>query len=353
MNSDVSGILVLLLALTAALAYGLNQFRRQFSWLYAYVAVLWLTLLFLFSAGLPSRGLLQLIYPWGTPLLFLTPTCVQLFTNSLLKTKSEDWVFYVLLLMPVFSMLSAAGTFADSELFQRNVSYLFAGEFLKLEHKLADVANSFTYLSSFSLVHSILLIRRVRDARFTGPSWLYWSLPTLQLILSASGLCAITIHFLGFSSGQFMFTALTFVSIAIGAYVVILTRYEERKLTAVISDALFFAPSKHAGIEDFLRNLEGDVVRSLFQDFTKPKLASISLIPNAEWDAFFTEQRFSWPDFKNRVRIRYALQELNSAYLATKTVESLSLEVGFQSRKSFYTAFEAVTGESFRGEVYR
>jgi methylphosphotriester-DNA--protein-cysteine methyltransferase len=79
----------------------------------------------------------------------------------------------------------------------------------------------------------------------------------------------------------------------------------------------------------------------------------MSLISNSEWDAFFTEQRFSWPDFKNRVRIRYALQELNSAYLATKTVESLSLELGFQSRKSFYTAFEAVTGESFRGEVYR
>ena len=349
----MSGILVLLLALTAALAYGLNQFRRQFSWLYAYVAVLWLTLLFLFSAGLPSRGLLQLIYPWGTPLLFLTPTCVQLFTNSLLKTKSEDWVFYVLLLMPVFSMLSAAGTFTDSELFQRNVSYLFAGEFLKLEHKLGDIANSFTYLSSFSLVHSILLIRRVRDARFTGPSWLYWSVPTLQLVLSAGVLCAIIMSVLGLAAGQFVFVLITFVSIGTGSYVVILSRYEERKLTAVISDALFFAPSKHLGVEDFLRNLEGDLVRSLFKDFTKTKLASISLITNAEWDAFFTEQRFSWPDFKNRVRIRYALQELNSAYLATKTVESLSLEVGFQSRKSFYTAFEAVTGESFRGEVYR
>lgn len=353
MSSDVSGILVLMLVLTAALVYSLTHFRRQFAWLYAYVAILWLISLFLFSVGLPNRGLLQLIYPWGVPLLYLTPTCIQLFTNSLLKTKSEDWVFYVLYLMPIFSTVSAFGTFADSDQLESNVALLFTGEFLLVEHKLGVVVNSFTYLTSFSVVHSILLIRRLQYSRFTGPSWLFWSLPTLQLILSASGLCAIIIHVLGVSSGQFMFTALTFVSIAIGAYVVILTRYEERKLTAVISDALFFAPSKHAGIEDFLRNLEGDVVRSLFQDFTKPKLASISLIPNVEWDAFLTEQRFSWPDFKNRVRIRYALQELNSAYLATKTVESLSLELGFQSRKSFYTAFEAVTGESFRGEVYR
>jgi hypothetical protein len=353
MSSDVSGILVMVLVLTAALAFGLFHFRRPFTWLYTYVAVLWVVSLFLFSVGLSSRGMLQLIYPWAVPLLFLMPTCVQLFTNSLLKTKSEDWVFYVLYLMPIFSTVSAFGTVADPELYERNVAHLFAGSILEVHHVLGSFTSSFTYLTSFSMVHSILLIRRVRDARFTGPSWLYWSLPTLHLILSAGGLCAIIIHVLGFASGQFMFTVLSVVSIAVGAYIVILSRYEKRKLTTVISDALFFAPSKHSAIETFLRNLEGDTVRGLFQDFTKPKLASMSLIPTTEWDAFLTEQRFSWPDFKNRVRIRYALQELNSAYLATKTVESLSLELGFQSRKSFYTAFEAVTGESFRGEVYR
>jgi len=115
MSSDVSGVLVLVLVLTAALTFGLFHFRRPFTWLYTYVAVLWVVSMFLFAVGLSSRGLLQLIYPWGVPLLFLMPTCVQLFTNSLLKAKSEDWVFSVLYLMPIFSTVSAFGTVADPE----------------------------------------------------------------------------------------------------------------------------------------------------------------------------------------------------------------------------------------------
>ena len=113
MTSDVSGILILVLVLTAALAYGLTHFRRQFVWLYAYTAIIWVMLLFLLSVGLPIRGLLYITYPWSVPLLYLLPTCVQLYTNALFKTKSEDWVYYVLYLMPVFSVVGAYGTVAN------------------------------------------------------------------------------------------------------------------------------------------------------------------------------------------------------------------------------------------------
>lgn len=352
MTSDVSGILILVLVLTAALAYGLTHFRRQFIWLYAYTAIILVKLLFVLIVGLSNQGLLYIIYPWSVPLLYLLPTCVQLYTNALFKIKSEDWMYYVLYLMPVFSVVSAYGIAANPMLYQKNVAHLLTGEFLDVEHLLGAMTSSLTYLASFSMVHAVLLIRRVREARYTGPGWLYWSLPWMQFILSGAGLLAIVVHVLGFASGQFMFTVLSMVSVALATYVVLLSRYEERKLTSVISDAMFFAPSKHESIETFLRNLDGDAVRALFQEFTKPELASASLISSSDWDSFLQEQRFSWPEFKNRVRIRYALQELNSGYLATKTVESLSLELGFQSRKSFYTAFESVTGESFRGEAY-
>lgn len=344
----------MLLLLTATLAYGLSRFKWQFAWLYAYVAILCVMFIFLFAVGLNSPGMLQLVYPWSVPLLFLLPTCVQQYYSAMFKIKSENWVYYVLYLMPVFSMISSYGIMADSALYQKNVALLFAGEFLEVQHALSTtMTSSMTYLTSFSLFHAVFLIRMVRAARFTGPSWLYWSLPWMQLILSGAGLFAIVVYVLGFTSGQFMFTVLSMVSIALGTYVVLLSSYDERKLTGVISDAMFFAPSKHEPIETFLRNLDGDTVRALFQEFTKLELANASLISSFDWESFLHEQRFSWPDFKSRVRIRYALQELNSGYLANKTVESLSLELGFQSRKSFYTAFEAVTGESFRTEVYR
>lgn len=352
MNSDVSGVLIVLLVLTAALAYGLSRFKWKFVWLYAYTATMLVLFVFLLSVSLPIRGLLYCTYPWFTPMLALLPTFAQQYSNALFKIKSEDFLNYVLLLLPMFTVVMSYGTVADSALYQKNLAHLFAWEFFEVKHVIGTMTSSLTYLTTFSTMHAVLLFKRVRIARLTGPSWLYWTLPSLQLILSASGLFAIIVHGFGLASGQFFIIVLSVVSIALGTYVVIVSRYEERKLTSVISDAMFFAPSKHEPIEIFLRNLDGDSVRALFQEFTKPELASASLISSADWDSFLHEQRFSWPEFKNRVRIRYALQELNSGYLATKTVESLSLELGFQSRKSFYTAFEAVTGESFRAETY-
>jgi hypothetical protein len=324
------------LVLTTALAYGLTHFRRQFVWLYAYTAIIWVIFLFLLSVGLPIRGLLYITYPWSVPLLFLLSTCIQLYTNSLFKTKSQDWVYYVLYLMPVFSVVSAYGTVANPTLYQKNVAHLLAGEFLYVEHLLGALTSSLTYLTSFSMVHSILLIRRVREARFTGPGWLYWSLPWMQLILSVAGLFAIVVHVLGFASGQFMFTVLSMVSIALGTYVVLLSRYEERKLTSVISDAMFFAPSKHESIETFLRNLDGDAVRALFQEFTKPELASASLISSSDWDSFLHEPGGS-------------LKSIGTSYWNSPNTGATN-ESGFSARPGGYRSYDGwFSSKSFYG----
>lgn len=353
MASDASGIILLVITLSAALAYGLTHFRRQFVWLYIFTGIIWVMLLFLLSVSQSNRGLLYTLYPWSVPLLFLLPTCVQFHTNALFKIKSEDWVFYLLYLMPIFSLVSSFGILADEKLYQKNVDLLIAGEFLEVNHLLGVMRHSLTYLTSFSLLHAVLSLKRIRDGRFTGPIWLYNIVPWLQLFLSAAGLLAIVFYGLRVSSGQFMLVVLSVVSIALATYVVASHLFEEHKLTSVVSDAMFFTPSKHDSIESYLRNLNGDAVRVLFRDFTKTELAIASMISSSTWNSFLHEQRLSWPEFKNRVRIRYALQELQSGYLASKTVESLSLELGFQSRKSFYTAYEAITGNSFRREMYR
>ena len=354
MNIDVSGILVLVLILSAVLAYSLTHFRRQFLSLYVYTAVLLGLFLLLLSIALRSRGMLQLIYPWGLPLVFALPTLVQLNHSALTRTKNEDWVYYFLFLMPFFAVISGYGILLKASLYHKNLDRLFAGEFLELEHLLGDVISSIPYFLIFSAVHSTLLILKLREARISGPSWVLLALPVVHIILGVGCFFAIVATVLGISSGQFLFLVLSMASLAVGAYVVALTRYDGRKLTRNISNAMFFAPSKNNVIESFLL-IDHDSVplRTLFQDFTKQNLADVSVISVSDWEAYFIEQRFSWPEFKNRLRIRYALQELNSGYLATKTVESLSFELGFKSRKSFYTAFESVTGHGFSGSLYR
>jgi hypothetical protein len=353
MNIDLTSIVVLVLLLCAVLAYSLTHFRRQFLSLYAYTAVLLVLFLLLLSIALRSRGMLQVIYPWGLPLIFALPTMVQLNHSALTRTKNENWVYYSLFLMPIFAIISGYGILTKASLYHKNLDRLFAGEFLELEHLLGNVISSIPYFLIFSAVHSTLLILKLRDARISGPSWVLLVLPVVNIILGVGCFFAVVATVMGISSGQFLFLVLSLASLAVGTYLVALTLYEEQKLTSIISNAMFFAPSKNKVIEDFLLNQGVNVLSILFQDFTKQNLADLSHISYSDWDTFFTEQRFSWPEFKNRVRIRYALQRLNSGYLATKTVESLSLELGFKSRKSFYTAFEAVTGKSFRGEVYR
>jgi hypothetical protein len=353
MNSDVSGVLVMLLLLTATLAYGLLRFKWKFVWLYAYVAILWIINFYLFAVGLGSRDLMQVLYPLCFPLLVALPTCLEQYSNALFKNKGDSVVKYVLYLMPVYSAACTYGIMADSALYEKNLAHLFAGEFIKINHIIGTMTGALTLGTIFSLLHAVYLIRTGRSARFSGPSYIYMGLPWLQVILMGGGLLAIVVNALGLKSAQFSFFVVSSVSVALGVYVVLISRYDERMLTSIISNAMFFAPSKNNVIEGFLLDPDVKVLSVLFQEFTKQNLAEISLISCSDWDTFFTEQRFSWPEFKNRVRIRYALQELNSGYLATKTVESLSLELGFKSRKSFYTAFEAVTEKSFRGEVYR
>lgn len=353
MNSDVSGVLVMLLLLTATLAYGLLRFKWKFVWLYAYVAILWIINFYLFAVGLGSRDLMLVLYPLCFPVLVALPTCLEQYSNALFQNKGDSVVKYVLYLMPVYSAVCTYGIMADSALYEKNLAHLFAGEFIKINHIIGTMTGALTLGTIFSLLHAVYLIRTGRSARFSGPSYIYLGLPWLQIILMGGGLLAIVVNALGLKSAQFSFFVISSVSVALGVYVVLISRYEERKLTSIISNAMFFAPSMNKVIEGFLLDPDVKVLSVLFQEFTKQNLAEISLISCSDWDTFFTEQRFSWPEFKNRVRIRYALQELNSGYLATKTVESLSIELGFKSRKSFYTAFEAVAGKSFRGEVYR
>ena len=56
----------------------------------------------------------------------------------------------------------------------------------------------------------------------------------------------------------------------------------------------------------------------------------------------------------NLYRIRHAIELIEDGYLKSRTVESLAIEVGFCSRKTFYVAFKRETGLSptvFNGSV--
>ena len=82
-------------------------------------------------------------------------------------------------------------------------------------------------------------------------------------------------------------------------------------------------------------------------------MSEISNIAEKDWDAYLKEVQMSWPLFKNHMRIKYALSVLERGYLKKFTLVSLILELGFESRSSFYRVFELVTKQSFEANKYK
>jgi AraC-like DNA-binding protein len=56
----------------------------------------------------------------------------------------------------------------------------------------------------------------------------------------------------------------------------------------------------------------------------------------------------SFPDFKNMLRIKYALIKIKDGILDHQTIESLALQSGFKSRSQFSRSFSEFTGISIK-----
>lgn len=352
MIADASGLILIAVLLAASLGFGLYHFSKQLAWLYIYIVIVLIVVLFQVAISLQSRSLLNVVYPWGLPFLFLLPACVELCSSAILRVKSESWIYYVLFLMPIFSLVSAYSIVADPIWLRTNVESILSGRPLEAEHRFNSMLGSMTYLIAFSIIHVAVLLTRIQKARFTGPRWLVLGLPGIQMVFSVLTMCALILSLSGIPSGQLMLIITTLISALIFSFTFGIVRFEGSKLSGVISNSMFFNSTSDSGIETWLAEVDQDAVAVLLKEFTKSQLEKLSAIEISRWDVFWNEQRLSWPEFKNRIRIRYALQELNHGYLETRTVEALSQEIGFQSRKSFYTAFESVSGTKFVREAY-
>jgi transcriptional regulator GlxA family with amidase domain len=56
--------------------------------------------------------------------------------------------------------------------------------------------------------------------------------------------------------------------------------------------------------------------------------------------------KISFNEFKSTIRIKKAMQFLQVGYLASNTMESLAVEVGFSTYSSFFKNFKETTGIS-------
>jgi len=103
-------------------------------------------------------------------------------------------------------------------------------------------------------------------------------------------------------------------------------------------------------ITDYIHKIEDIAYNSsLFRnkELTIEEFSSEVRIPVSHLKYLFTFHcQESFSDYKKIIRITDAIKLLETDYIKTNTIESLSQEVGFKSYTTFFTAFKAVTGKS-------
>ncbi|MFZ4107304.1 helix-turn-helix domain-containing protein [Flavobacterium sp.] len=103
-------------------------------------------------------------------------------------------------------------------------------------------------------------------------------------------------------------------------------------------------------IEHYLFELNAILYKnSYFRDpkFSMKDLAQVLNIPISHLKFVFKyHSNLSFSDYKKISRIQNSLNLINTNYLTTNTLESLSKEVGFSSYNPFFTCFKDVVGKS-------
>ena len=103
-------------------------------------------------------------------------------------------------------------------------------------------------------------------------------------------------------------------------------------------------------ISDYIHKIEDTAYNTTVfrnKELTIEEFSSELRIPVSHLKYLFTFHCIeSFSDYKKIIRITDAIKLLETNYIKTNTIESLSQEVGFKSYTTFFTAFKAVTGKS-------
>jgi AraC-like DNA-binding protein len=84
-------------------------------------------------------------------------------------------------------------------------------------------------------------------------------------------------------------------------------------------------------------------------DFRLDSLHKISGVPLHHWTLYFNEiKKQSFIEWKNKLRIEYAVKLINEDFIKEKTFESLAAACGFTTQSTFIRVFKSCTGLSPR-----
>lgn len=82
-------------------------------------------------------------------------------------------------------------------------------------------------------------------------------------------------------------------------------------------------------------------------DFDMKTISTHLQVPHYHLEYLFRYyNRYSFPEFRNILRIQYVLKEFSRGQHRSHTIEAIGLRAGFSSRSSFFRVFKTVTGKT-------
>lgn len=295
---------------------------------------------------------MAVVYPFGLPLCFVAGPALLIHTKRVLQDLNiRDYLHYSLTI--ILTLDTVVYTYLNPSQYQNSIYYVNAFEISNLSHSYILPRDFFLYaipihilIYSFS---SLAILLRGKSFENLIPSI---SISVLGLVLLISNVILVDAFRV---NDTFRLTLVLFQAgvLTILIYYV-LNFIGQRTLpdanTNILLNTKLIQERKnferiHSIIEKEYNNpnsilLETNVNKERF-------IKSFQDLPYTAWDKYFALNNLTFNHLKRQIRIERSRQLITEGYLKKYSVEALSMEVGYQSRTSFYNAFEQTVGHKF------
>lgn len=311
-----------------------------------------ITFVFYTSALLDLHYINGILYPFALPFFYITGPAAYLYVKSSVGRfrKSELW-HYIPFAFFLIDLLLHAVKYPFA--YEQNVLHVFEGRFAVLNHSMffspLFIFNLLpAYLFSY-LFYTLYLSHQLRSKSFTR--YLCYSLSIFCMGLAISNLTISNL--VQFEKATLIsIVVLMSITLSVAGYKLIALIQKNMSIRESVKNSGSANLSVDAGIihiieEHVRQEYENPNSPLLNHSITKEQYFELYDVPKNAWEHYFALQGMRFGQLKKDVRIHRAKNLINQGYLQTYSVEALSEEVGYQSRTSFYSAFEQISGLKF------
>lgn len=298
---------------------------------------------------LDNSAIVQLCYPFITPFfLLLGPSLWLHYKDSSRNTQLAIFHFlpsFILFLDHIsFTLINEAAyqlsvlKAIEGNFYNLQVSWFFSGTFELLIYPIVTCGYA------IAIIIDILLYRKFRkDALLLLCITIVSLTPFLLNVINSYLNKEVLIKVVSLDASRILL-GLVLVPLYAHSYLYH-TDTSKNRIVGFFDDKLSALDPIKLVVETEKTNPESQLLQS---GISKDAFIKAFPYPPDLWELYFKNNATTFTHVKKMVRIAHAQRLINDGFLTTYSVEALCSAIGYQSRTSFYQAFNEVTGIKFK-----